>query len=122
MMRPPSGKCLSAAPGGNEQAAHVEVHDLVHLLKRGFLERLWNCGAGVVHQNVELSVGRNHFVHRRLDGPGVGGISLDRDSLSPAGLNLIDDMCGIVRTSGVGDCDAGTVCGKTFGDGGTNSP
>ncbi len=67
MIRPPSGRCLSAAWVADEHAAQVDVDHAVHLLDRGLLERLGDGGAGIVDEDVEPAKRGDGLLDRGLD-------------------------------------------------------
>jgi hypothetical protein len=95
MMRPPLFMCFSAADDAaaalhvlqrglcrDEHATDVDVNHAIHLLQRGLFERLGNGGAGIVHQHIKPAEGRNGLLDRSLHSFSVGGVCLNRDSLS----------------------------------------
>ena len=102
--------------GGGEYTPDVDVDHAIHLFQRRLLERFRYGRAGIVHKHIKPAEGCHGFVDRSFDSFSVGGVRLDRNSLSAVAFNLLDHAgsgAGVLR---VGDCDAGSVVGETFRD------
>jgi hypothetical protein len=88
--------CFSAACVATNPA-DVDVNHAVHLLERGLLERFRNGRAGIVHQNIQPTEGRDGLFDRSLNRVGIGGIRLNCDGLSARAFNLFNNRSGCVR-------------------------
>ncbi len=121
MMRPPLFMCFSAACAATMVAREVEVNHVVHLFHRGVLEPFRNCGAGVVHQDVEPAEGCHRLFDGVFDCVVVLGVGLNRDGLSASLFDRADDRRGSVRAFGVGDGDLRSVGGEALRNRGTDA-
>ena len=65
-----------------QYAADIDIDHAIHLFQRGLFEGFRNRRAGIVHKHIKLAEGRDGLFDRSLYSFGVGGVCLDRDSLS----------------------------------------
>jgi plasmid replication initiation protein len=72
-----------------QYAADVDVDHAIHLLQRGLFERFRNGCARIVHKHIQSAEGRDCLFDRGLDSFYVGGVRLDRESLSAFTFNRL---------------------------------
>jgi hypothetical protein len=98
MMRPPSPMCFRAAWVATKTPRKVDIDNAVKLLQRSFLEGLRNDRAGIVHEHVKATKGRDGLFNCSLHGDGIDSIGLDGERLASSSFDGFDDGRSSIRS------------------------